>query len=430
MIFSQMDMDRLLIYKVLKDSSLRPVVKCGKNARENLKKTNDSLDYVLENQRPYLNNSFENEFPFQGDKDQIGAELCFPILYKEILLGVISLQAFSHSSLSYSSEDVDFLQEIVSRLNDPCEKLKISLEKNELKRKEEKKLKEDTMNFQMEEFVGKKMKNLMEFAEKMGSMDIPLLIEGETGTGREMIARRIHFKSRRKDFPFIVVDASSLCHPSVKDEFFGDPLRPGLLESAHKGTLVLKNIFQMPVSVQERLAFYLNETSRETSRSFDVRIIGISQRDSEDMRIKDLLCFLDVITVKVPPLSKRKEDISFLADYFLKKIFPDKSLSGNALDVLEKYSWPGNVYELKQIIKEVAMTANKVLKKQHFPKFLYQDKKTRKKPEKKFVEKTLKDIEEKHIMRTLEHFKGNKTKTANSLGISVKTLYNKLSKHF
>ena len=404
LIFSQMETDRLLIYKVLKDSSLRPVVKCGKNAKENLKKPNDSLDYVLKNQRPYLNNAFEDDFPFQGDKDQLSAELCFPILYKEILLGIISLQAFSRSSLSYSSEDVDFLREIVSRLNGPCEKMKKSLEKNTLKRKKENKSNEIFMNFQKEEIVGKNMKDLMAFADKMGSLDIPLLIEGERGTGKEMIARRIHFKSNRKNFPFIVVDASSLYHPSVKDELFGDPLRPGLLETAHKGTLVLKNIFQMPVSVQERLALYLKGMNQEDSRSFDVRIIGISQENSEEMTKKGLLCLLDTVTVKVPPLCKRKEDISSLANYFLKRIFPEKSLSTDALQILEKYSWPGNVGELEMIIMEASMTTDKILKKEHFIGNTIENKKTKKIPKKKFIEKTLKEIEEKHVMRTLEHF--------------------------
>ena len=306
-------------------------------------------------------------------------------------------------------------------------------------------------------FIGtsKKMREVFELIERVSGADTSVIITGESGTGKELVARRIHELSRRRDHPFIAVNAAAVPEGLVESEFFGHEKgaftgalaqRPGCLEMANRGTLFLDEIAEMPIALQPKLLRVLNDgrVRRIGGRqeiAFDVRVITATNLDpAKAIRNKqfreDLYYRLAVFTVELPPLRERLSDIQLLAQYFVdefraKHRTPAEGVRESALDLLKKYSWPGNVRELKNVIERAVVLADGPwLEERHFPPYI-RESRLPGLGELVFEigSTTLEDAERELILKTLEKAGNNKAEAARLLGLDVKTIRNKLHKY-
>ncbi len=296
-----------------------------------------------------------------------------------------------------------------------------------------------------------KMLELLEVARTVASSPAPVLITGESGTGKELLARYIHEQSPRKDRPFVAVNCAALPEGLLETELFGHERgsftgavaqKKGKFELAHRGTLLLDEVSEMPLSLQAKILRALQEGEIDRVGGIkpvavDVRVIATSNRDLvEEVRRgrfrEDLFFRLNVIPLHIPPLRERKEDIPLLASYFLER-YADlngkavKDLAPETLDLLMDYSWPGNVRELENVIhRAVLLAKGEVLE----PKDLViEEGLSPRAPHPVRPGTSLKEMERWLILETLKKVGGNRTKAAQLLGVSVRTIRNKLKEY-
>ncbi|OGR85181.1 MAG: hypothetical protein A2901_06490 [Elusimicrobia bacterium RIFCSPLOWO2_01_FULL_54_10] len=309
---------------------------------------------------------------------------------------------------------------------------------------------------------GTAIRNVLEMTDRIAPTELTVVIHGESGSGKEVFARRIHAKSLRKDGPFVSVDCGTLQETLVESELFGyekgaftgaDRRKLGQFEIASGGTLFLDEIGNLPLSVQAKLLRALQERKihhlgghKETD--IDIRVIAASNVSLEEM-IKagkfreDLYHRLNQFKLDVPPLRKRTEDIPELGEFFLKNANDEmkKSVDGfseDALKTMRNYSWPGNIREFKNAVYRAVLLAETTIEPVHLQITLTRD---------KYVEKSIQDseagrgislkkasrhaagiLEKQLIEQTLEKCGGNKSLAAKRLKIDRKALYNKLKK--
>jgi len=294
------------------------------------------------------------------------------------------------------------------------------------------------------------MQQLYEQIDRVARTNFSVLIIGESGTGKELIAKTIHEKSRRASQPFIPVNCGAIPDKLIEAELFGHEKGSftgavhqhiGYFEHASGGTILLDEITEMPPEMQVKLLRVLETGSfhrvggTEPIR-VDVRVIAATNRDPQaavkEVRFReDLLYRLAVFPLRVPPLRERKGDIELLAQHFLDQFnaaaHTDKVLSRRALDTLRSYPWPGNVRELKNTIHRAFIMGEKVL---DIPN---PGASTRfRKPALRegylsvWVGTPLADAQREIILATLAHCHGDKRRAARALGVSLKTLYNRL----
>jgi len=297
------------------------------------------------------------------------------------------------------------------------------------------------------------MERLLETARQIGPTDCNVLISGESGTGKELFARYTHFNSRRADGPFFAINCGAFTEELLSNELFGHEkgsftgamaMKKGLLEMASPGTLFLDEITEMPPSMQVKLLRVIQE--KEMLRvggteavKVDVRFVAATNRNIQDA-IKegafrqDLYFRLNVVSLRIPPLSERKDDIPLLSYYFLKKyaVLMKKNVSEISQDViglLMNYDFPGNVRELENIMERgVALASDKVIELGHLPEDLRElNVKTFRKKEGKIP--SLEEQEESYIKWVLTEVGGNKTIAAQILGIDRVSLWRKLKKY-
>ena len=292
-------------------------------------------------------------------------------------------------------------------------------------------------------YISQEMENVVTIAKKVADSDVTILITGETGTGKELIAKAIHNESKRKDNPFIPVNCSAITETVLGSELFGHKRgaftgasrdRKGHFEEANEGTIFLDEIGDAPRKIQVALLRALQEKEivrlgESRPRKVNVRIIAATNKNlkkciENGTFREDLYRRLSVIPIKVPPLRERKEDIVILANHFLKKYAKDKErkLSKEFVNSLKKYHWPGNVGELENIMRRIIeLSDSKIIGIKDLPEEIQ----ALKEPPKDSLEETIKE-QVKYVLRKT---KGNKTKAAELLGISTKTLYNYLKKY-
>ncbi len=327
------------------------------------------------------------------------------------------------------------------------EKRKLSLE-NVLLRAELK------GRFGVEAVVGRSssMREVEELVRKVAPSDSAVLISGETGTGKELIARAIHSQSSRKDKPFVVVDCGGLAESLFESELFGyvkgsftgaTETKYGRFEVANDGTVFLDEIGNISMNIQTKLLRVLQE--REITRvgssqviKVDVRIIAATNKEllkcvKEQTFREDLFYRLSVVPIVLPPLRERREDIPLLANHFLRKHNEKReksvtAVSERAMKVLTEYDWPGNVRELENVVERaVVLTRSGVIE----PDDLWYYELGSKTPSSSDADETrsLTDVEREHIIRTLEALNGHIGKASEALGIDRKTLRLKLKKY-
>ncbi len=298
------------------------------------------------------------------------------------------------------------------------------------------------------------LKRVLSLANKAATSDSNILIEGETGTGKELLAEYIHKHSARKDKPFVVINCASLPDQLIESELFGHEkgaftdaknTKQGLVEIAHGGSLFLDEIGELSLTLQPKLLRFLENGEYRriggiTTLTSNVRVIGATNRnlleeaDNKNFR-KDLLFRLNVITLTIPPLRDRKDDILLLANYFIKEKTPIRSpkhLSTQSEEMLVGYSFNGNIRELEHIIERALIFAEgDVIHPDDLNLPQSYQMQSRKFSEFDEVEEILsmEDLERWHIKKVLDKNRWDRTQTANQLGISPKTLYTKIKKY-
>jgi len=326
-----------------------------------------------------------------------------------------------------------------------CSKLEI----RNLKSKQQHLIDHSNLDYDFCKGKNQLMQDLLRTVEKVAPTDANILILGENGTGKEVLAREIHAKSMRSREIFVSIDVGSIAENVFESELFGhmkgsftDAVedKPGRIEIASGGTLFLDEIGNLPLSLQTKLLSVIEkkEVTRVGStqvKPVDVRLIcatnaNLYQQCEEGHFREDLLYRINNIQMELPPLRERPEDIPQLVTFFLKK-FADKyhkpglQVSKHAMHLLSKYSWNGNIRELRNVVeKAVLLGEGPLLKPSDFVSNSGSAKK-----QIELQEFNLKENEKMLIMKALKAFGNNKKLTARELGINRTTLYNKLRKH-
>lgn len=291
----------------------------------------------------------------------------------------------------------------------------------------------------------KSMQDILNTVENIKDSDCNVLITGETGVGKSLIAKIIHFTSKRQNMPFLSINCATFTEELLASELFGYErgaftgavkTKQGLVEIAHKGTLFLDEIAEMSPNLQAKLLKVIEEgefyrLGGTRPIRVDVRFIAATNQDirmaiSEGKFRKDLYYRLNVMEIYIPPLRERKEDIEPLANYFLKKHLSEtnkkiKGFTEEAMDILKNYTFPGNVRELENIIERaIILERSDMITPESLPQTLRIFHIETFKPEKI---KPLSEITKEYAERVVEFFGGNKSKAAEALGISRTSLW-------
>ncbi|MBC8029626.1 MAG: sigma-54-dependent Fis family transcriptional regulator [Pyrinomonadaceae bacterium] len=331
-----------------------------------------------------------------------------------------------------------------------------AVELNEAKRENERLRRQLQERGTFGELIGNSapMREIYSLIEQVAPSSASVLITGESGTGKELVARTIHQLSPRRDKPFIGINCSAIPETLMESELFGHEKgaftgaasrRQGCFELADGGTLLLDEIAEMPELLQAKLLRVIEERSlrRLGSRKevgIDVRLLAATNKNPEEAVAKgrlreDLLYRLNVFRLQLPALKDRKDDLPLLAQYLVEKLAerhgrPARFLSPAALTALQFHAWPGNVRELRNVIERaVIICSGDQIERHHFAPYPI-DQRERHRNEDTItlpVGTPLEEVERQMLMRTLQKTKNNKTRAAELLGISLKTLHNKLN---
>lgn len=306
----------------------------------------------------------------------------------------------------------------------------------------------------LKNIIGKspQMKEVLALVDNIAETNSTVLIQGASGTGKEVIARAIHLKSLRRDMPFIAANCAAIPRELLESELFGHEkgaftgatyTKKGRFEQADGGTLFLDEVGEMDLSAQIHLLRVLQEKEfRKVGGTelikIDVRIISSSNKDleqavKEDRFREDLFYRLNVIAISLPKLNERKDDIPLLVDHLLTKHGLEsgrgkKTMSPEAMALMMKHNWPGNVRELENVIERaVILSKDTVIKPEYLPQIV------RKEPQgdhRVFIQdRSLEEMEKQYIYGVLRENKWNKSKSARILGIERMTLYHKIKKY-
>ncbi len=337
----------------------------------------------------------------------------------------------------------DALEHIMTRIT---ENLRLKSENEILKR--------DLAN-RYQNIIGKSkiMKEVFDLIQSVADARSTVMITGASGTGKELVARAIHYASNRHEGPFIKLNCAALPENLVEAELFGyekgaftdaKKTNRGRFELADCGTLLLDEISEMPLNLQSKLLRVIQEREFErvgssATISVDVRIIATSNRNLKEYisagRFReDLFYRLNVIPIYLPPLNERKEDVPVLTEHFIDKYNKEnkkqvKGLSDAAMRLFMNYHWPGNVRELENLVERAVVTSREeVLTEDDFPVELAIGPMGDDVPSLK-VPMKLEEGSKYLILKTLEKFNGNKTRAAEALGITTRTIRNKLAEY-
>jgi two-component system, NtrC family, response regulator HydG len=362
-----------------------------------------------------------------------------------------AVEAIKKGAYDYLTKPLDF------------DKLKITIKRamEHIRLKEENRILKESLgkHFDRQNIIGKSpaMIKLLETVAQVAASEATVLINGESGTGKELIAGAIHFNSPRKDGPFVKINCAAITETLLESELFGhekgaftgaDKRKDGRFVQAHKGSLFLDEVSEMTLAMQVKLLRVLQE--REITRvggdgavKVDVRVIGATNRNltnriKEGLFREDLYYRLNVISLDIPPLRKRRDDIVLLAQHFLQDFSARnrkqiKGFTPKAIDRLIRYDWPGNIRELMNAVERAVVLA----RAEHLDD---EDLAIIQTPVGQTVDstpvlddmndnRTLEDMERTAVIKTLKTSNGNKSEAARRLGITRKTLHKKLKKY-
>jgi Nif-specific regulatory protein len=368
---------------------------------------------------------------------------CIPLVLKGKFIGLIYIDS-QNQKAQFNQQTMRFLEAFANQAAIAIENarlLETLRHENELLRGEVQKI------FSFSEIIGKSqaLQSVFSIIDKVLKNDTTILLEGETGTGKELIARAIHYNGHRKEMPFVAVNCAAIPENLIESELFGYKKgaftgalkdKKGLMEEAEGGTLFLDEIADIPLNLQVKLLRCLQEhevlpLGGNTPIKIDVRIVAASNKNlqeaiKEGMFREDLFYRLNVISILLPPLRDRRSDIPLLAHYFLKKFNEriKKEITGfadSAIDKLMHYNWPGNVRELENTIERaVVLSPSNQIEATDI---------VLGNSEQKGVivsGMTLEEVSTILLTKTLAAFQGNKTKAAEAMGVSLRWIHYKL----
>ncbi len=299
-----------------------------------------------------------------------------------------------------------------------------------------------------------KMQEILEIIHKVAKSDITVLIQGETGTGKDLLAKTIHYHSLRKDKPLLTINCGALTESLLTDELFGHrkgsftgAIRDtiGRFQAADGGTLVLDEISEIPIHLQKTLLKVIEEKEFERIGDtqpikVDVRLIATTNRNLQESIARghfreDLYYRLSVVPIRLPPLRERVSDIPLLVNHFLTKFCREKSpkkIDPEAMEQLKNYSWPGNVRELANVIQQLVMfSRGNIITSVDLPPYLSLkggDSQNKERGEVQ-LKKMVADLEKKWILSKLIETNWNQEKAAKLLGITRKMLTHRINKY-
>jgi two-component system NtrC family response regulator len=344
-------------------------------------------------------------------------------------------------------------------LTKPCKLAELDALLNRVAEKRELTNKFRALKRQLERIEGKSqlvgetphMAQVRALIAKVAPTNSTVLVLGETGTGKELAARAVHDQSTRAEMPFVAINCGALPESLIESELFGhrkgsftgaDEHRIGLFEVANGGTIFLDEIGELPKAMQAKLLRVLESgeirrVGDNESFVVDVRVVCATHRDLEEMVVdnefrEDLMFRINTFEVRLPALRDRIEDIPQLARHLLQRLRPltrpgDEVFSADAIQALQAHCWPGNVRELANVIEHAAILCDEgPISSAHLPS-RFGTRRLRGPHVRPMAVHTLREIELQVIQQTLERHAGNKPKAAEELGISLKTLYNKLN---
>jgi len=331
--------------------------------------------------------------------------------------------------------------------------VKKALENRLLKREVARLKKEVESRYQFHHLIGggPSMQKIYDLIEKISDTSSNLFITGETGTGKELVAKAIHYNGVRKEGSFIAINCAAIPETLLESELFGYKKgaftdakadKKGLIFEANEGTLFLDEVTEMASTLQAKLLRVIEEKEVRplgdtNSYPINVRIISTSNRNIKSLIQQgqfreDLYYRLKVIDIELPPLRERREDIPLLIQHFINKFGRDskKIISGvseKVLKILLNYSWPGNIRELENVIQRaITLSQNEEILPEDLPTPLMEE------AGENIIEKglrekyTIEQLEKEYIKRVLIEVGGNKSKAAKILGLDRKTLYRKI----
>jgi DNA-binding NtrC family response regulator len=319
--------------------------------------------------------------------------------------------------------------------------------------------------YQFGNIIGKNagMKKVFDYIEKVSNSNATVLVGGESGTGKELVAKALHYNSSRKNHPFISINCGAMPENLLESELFGhekgaftsaDSTKIGLMEAANKGTFFLDEVYEAPLSIQVKLLRVLQE--REMTRvggtkpiKVDLRIIAATNRDlvegvKQKIFREDLYYRLKVISIELPPLRKRKEDIPLLVQHFINKYNEQhdkevkiKGIHPDALKCLENYDWPGNIRELENTIERaVVLETEDLIGVASLPEEIFQAPSSTDNlipamqgDDPVDLEKTLDNIEKNMLLGALSKTDGTINKAAKLLNLSFRSMRYRVKKH-
>jgi DNA-binding NtrC family response regulator len=367
----------------------------------------------------------------------------------------MAVQAMKNGAYSYLTKPIQY-EELSLQVKNAVERRRLSREVESLRHEVEER-------YQFGNILGRnpQMQEIFQLVRTVAETDATVLIQGESGTGKELIARAIHYNSLRKDKPFVVVSCSALPETLLESELFGHEKgaftgairqRVGRFELADGGTVFLDEIGEMSMPVQLKLLRVLQE--REFERvggnqtvKVDVRVIAATHKDlnramSERMFREDLYYRLNVVPIKLPPLRERLDDIPLLSAHFLKK-YAEKnrkvitSISPDSLTSLMRYSYPGNVRELENIIeRSVIMEKGDVLSKVDLKRIGAATKfdlpsvaESEIQPFRVMKTEIVEQFEREYFSRLLRMYNGNMSRASRHAGINIKNFHEKMARY-
>lgn len=295
-------------------------------------------------------------------------------------------------------------------------------------------------------FIGNSMaiRDIQFLIDKVAPANIPVLITGESGAGKDVVAHAIHNRSSRAGNELIIKNCASLQKELARSELFGhvkgsftgaSESREGLMSYAHESTLFLDEIGELPLEVQASMLRMLEtqtyrRVGEKDERRVDIRFLFATNRDLveevKNGRFNEAFFHrINVFNIDIPPLRERKEDLPLLVDYFLTALRPDSTtyrMVQTAMDCVLRYDWPGNIRELRNVIeRSIILAENGIITERCLPRELVVA------TENSEASITLESVEKQHILKILNFYDGNRSKTAEALGISRKTLYRKMN---
>lgn len=392
-----------------------------------------------------------------GTSKQDVSFICVPIKTGGQTIGALSVDKLYSEDISFE-EDLRLVSIIAGLLAQTVGKLQAIQWEREALMDENLKLRIAlSEKYELDNLIGKssRMQEVLEMVHRVADSNATVLLRGESGTGKSMIAKMIHFRSPRKDQPFVTVNCSALPETLIESELFGHEKgsftgaitqKKGRFEMAQGGSIFLDEIGELPHSVQLKLLNVIQDKEFQRvggTRSIKcgARIMAATNKNLEQAMEKgqfreDLYYRLNVFPIYIPPLRERKTDIILLAEYFLQQFCSENNkrierISTPAIDLLMMYHWPGNVRELQNAIERAVLVCDgEVLRAQHLPPSLQMSENDLEGGEKRpSMADAISSLEKELIIEALKESRGNRSKAAKLLDSSLRIINYKIQKH-